>query len=134
MKKFLFMTLMVAALFTSAKIYADNPEDYSSEMSYDVCLYEVSANEAPPEEVIPDPIKQKRIPSKRLFGTISLANGIEIPGINIEDFHSFEIYDENDGCLGTFSDPEDFVQAIFLYNESLKIRLLTADFVLAGYL
>lgn len=134
MKKIFLLAITIIALPLGAKIYAENPDDYYSDMSYEVCLYEEPASEAPPEEVIPEPIKQRRIPNKRLIGTISIANGIVIPGIDVSEIYSFEIYDENDGCLGIFNDSADFVQAIFLYEGNIKIRLLTTEYALVGYL
>lgn len=133
MKKKLLLLFIMGASFSSAKMYADNPEDYYSESIYDVYLYQEPAYEIPEPPPV-EPVKENRKPAKRIIATLSVANGIEISGVDVSDIYSFEIYDENGGCLGIFSDLEDFVQVIFLYNESLKIRLLTAEYALVGYL
>lgn len=133
MVKKLIFTMLLVALFICAKSYADNPADYYSESTYEVYLYEIHEDEVP-EHPIQEPIKERRTPSKRLAATISLDYTIEIPGINVSEIYSFEIYDEEGNCLSVFNSPEDFVQAIFLHNESIKIRLVTAEYALVGYL
>lgn len=133
MKRVFLLPLIFAMLASTVQVLADDYSENYCESNYEVCFYEDSEC-SDLEEPIPLPSKGERKPSKRIVGTISLYEGLEIPGIDASEIYSFEIYDQNGSCLGVFNDEADFIQAIFLYQENVMIRLTTANSVLVGYL
>lgn len=133
-KKLLCFSLLFAFLSSYAKA-----EDYydCANTTYDVLLYaeayDYSANEDPDIPPIEEPSQEHKKPGRRIQCSIN-NSGIEIKGFDISEIYSFEIYDFEGNCIAYFSNPEDFVQTIFHYNENIKIKLLTSQYVLSGYL
>lgn len=135
MKKFFILSIIVTAVFSNARVFADNPEDYYEDYNasyYDLYFYQAEANyndqDIKPE--IPD--KGNRKPSKRIYGSISKAGGLKIDGVNISEIYLFEIYDADGVCIGAFCDANDFVQAVFSYHGNMELRLHTAKHILLG--
>lgn len=58
---------------------------------------------------------------------ISKTDGVKIPGVNNSDILFYEIYDVNNACLGTFTEANDFINALFAQQGSLEIRIILAQ-------
>ncbi len=136
MKRFFVLSIIVTAVFSSARMFADNPEvypesDYNESYYYDVYFNQVAEN-YDPEPVPAEPNKGGRMPSRRIYGSISKAGGLKIDGVNISEIYIFEIYDADGVCIGAFCDANDFVQAVFSYHGNMELRLHTAKHILLG--
>jgi hypothetical protein len=84
----------------------------------------------------PAPTKGHRSPSMPILCTISDIDGVYISTMdNNEDIYLYEVYDENNTCIGSFSTEVDFLQ--FFYENIQYIQnvvFYTPDYVLTGYL
>lgn len=137
MKRLLFLIILCVAPLSSARMFADNPEDYpesdyNESYYYDVYFNQVAENYDPEPEPIGEPDKLKRLPSRRIYGSISKAGGLKIDGVNISEIYLFEICDADGVCIGAFCDANDFVQAVFSYHGNMELRLHTAKHILLG--
>lgn len=78
--------------------------------------------------------KGKRTPSYTLLCTISIENGVEIPGVTKEAIDSFEAYDNAGFCLAIFSDESDFIDFFFENTEIIgQVNILTTNYIFIGY-
>lgn len=64
--------------------------------------------------------------------TISKDEGVKIPSVTVEDIERYEIYGPDGGCLGTFTEQEEFITSLFSRNGVFEVRFYMADFVLIG--
>ena len=96
-----------------------------------ISIHLVKIQDEEPENEIPThPIgrRSKRIP---LSGEIT-SSGVSIPGVEISDIISFEIYDPSGICLGIYSDEMDFVNALFSLSGEFEIVFVTENTTFAG--
>ena len=59
---------------------------------------------------------------------------IDIPSINKESIISYDIFDQDGQCIGSFFNETDFLSAVFTIRGKLKIRIVLDFFTLSGYL
>lgn len=87
-----------------------------------------------PGQEIEDDNNTHRAPSRPITCSIHQDTGIEIPNIDTADINSFEIYDENQMCIATFIEEEDFITFIFSYTGNAEIHLSYNTYTLIGYI
>ena len=86
------------------------------------------------EKKDPDP-KGRRMPGHVMYCSISIENGVEVPGVAKEEIDSFEVYDDAGFCLAVFSDESDFIEFFFENSEIIgEVRFLTTNYIYVGYL
>lgn len=77
----------------------------------------------------------RRVPGRIIYCSISIENGVEIPGVAKEEIDSFEAYDNAGFCLATFSDESGFIEFFFENYEIIgEVRFLTTNYIFVGYL
>lgn len=78
--------------------------------------------------------KGRRLPGQLVYCSISMENGVEIPGVAKEEIESFEAYDNDGFCIAIFTVENDFIE-YFIYNfgNIYKVRFLTTDYIYSGY-
>lgn len=75
-----------------------------------------------------------RMPAKTTMCFISSQDGVKIEGIAIGEILSYEIYLDEESCLGIFSNANDFVDFLFqLPRGGYVIQLKTEDYIYRGY-
>lgn len=100
-------------------------------VSYQVQLYKVYAQEEPRH---PDPDKRHREHPAPLPCQISVDEGIRIPGINVSEIESFEIYDTEGNCVAAYSSEQDFIDTLPTLHGEYQLRFVTDDFDLRGWI
>ena len=79
----------------------------------------------------PDNRNGRRSKERPITGEIT-SSGVSIPGVEISDIISFEIYDPSGICLGIYSDEMDFVNALFSLSGEFEIVFVTENTTFAG--
>ena len=125
-KKLTFLFIIFLSLFLSLKAEITNPvccvvtltQNYNSESG--------TEND--------DYFRQyRRLPSRPIKCTISLTDGVIIPGVNTSDIISYQIYDVSGIFIGMFSESDDFVSFLFSQNGTFEVRFTTEDYIYIGY-
>ena len=102
-----------------------------------------TAETSPPQKTVPVkkenkkelPPKGWRVPGRIMYCSISIENGVELPGVAKEEIESFEVYDDAGFCLAIFSDESDFIEFFFENSEIIgEVRFLTTNYIFVGYL
>lgn len=125
MKKYsLIIFVLITLLATTLHVKADNEESYDVELT--------QSSDSDPEYVNNDPTK-KRIPVRPILGIVS-RDGLYIPSISPDDILSYEIYDSNGVCIGTFTSEYEFIQAIYSFTGLIEIRIHVDGYMLQGYI
>lgn len=75
----------------------------------------------------------RRLPSRPIKCTISLTDGVIIPGVNTSNIISYQIYDVSGIFIGMFSESDDFVSFLFSQNGTFEVRFTTEDYIYIGY-
>jgi len=75
-----------------------------------------------------------RAPSRPITCSINQDSGIVIPNVDTADIDSFEVYDENQMCIASFVDEEEFISFIFSYTGAAEIHLNFDTYTLTGYI
>lgn len=123
--KAIYILSCVLLLFTTTSLFADD-EVFTD---IDVIFVESDINDP---EYKDKPSKGHRLPSRKLECYINRQGLVEISTVDVEEILSFEIYDINGKCLGSFGDPESFTELLFSLDEPLEIRFITAGVMLRG--
>ena len=125
-KKLTFLFIIFLSLFMSLKAEITNPvccvvtltQNYNSESG--------TEND--------DYFRQyRRLPSRPIKCTISLTDGVIIPGVNTSNIISYQIYDVSGIFIGMFSESDDFVSFLFSQNGTFEVRFTTEDYIYIGY-
>lgn len=102
-----------------------------------------TAGTPPPQKTVPVkkepkkelPPKGWRVPGHIMYCSISVENGVELPGVAKEEIDSFEVYDDAGFCLAIFSDESNFIEFFFENSEIIgEVRFLTTNYIYVGYL
>lgn len=96
-----------------------------------ISIHLVKIQDEEPENEIPSNPVGRRSNRRPLTGEIT-SSGVSIPGVEISDIISFEIYDQSSICLGIYSDEMDFVNALFSLSGEYEIVLVTENTTLVG--
>lgn len=79
--------------------------------------------------------KGHRMPPRPIFCVISENEGVTISTVSVEDIDTFELYNQSGACLGSFTDADSFVTALFSIDAStVELRFATANHIYYGYL
>lgn len=97
--------------------------------SYQAQLYKVYNQEKPDR-----PDNGRREHSAPLPCHISVADGIQIPGIDVSDIESFEIYDTEGNCVALYYSEQDFIGTLPALHGEYQLRFVTDDFDLRGWI
>ena len=84
------------------------------------------------EPYVPDLSSGRHRSNRRPLSGEITSSGVSIPGVEISDIISFEIYDPSGICLGIYSDEMDFVNALFSLNGEYEIVFVTENTTFAG--
>lgn len=99
--------------------------------SYQVSLYKIYADEKPQHE---NPDKRQRGHPAPLPCQISVDEGIRIPGINVSEIESFEIYDTEGNCVAAYSSEQEFIDTLPTLHGEYQLCFVTDDFDLRGWI
>lgn len=106
----------------------------AAEQTYTVPLEESSPTDSDPDD---SDIRNKghRMAPRPIFCVISENEGVTISTISVADINTFELYNPNGVCIGSFPDVDSFVTALFSSNVStVELRFVTANHIYYGYL
>lgn len=120
------LILLFIVLFSASKseIYSQQQETNLT-VSVDKCYHDYKIEDDP---------EGHRKPSKPLLISISIDNGIYIPGIDNQDIISYSIYDEYSSCLFTSEDEYSFIEYLFSNTGTFEINIDTNEFSLKGWI
>ena len=99
--------------------------------SYQVSLYKISSDEKPQHE---NPDKRQRGHPAPIPCQISVDEGIRIPGIDVSDIESFEIYDTEDNCVAIYTSEQEFIYTLPALHGEYRLRFVSNDFDLRGWI
>lgn len=102
---------------------------YPTTDSYQAQLYKVYT-----QENTNRPDKGRREHPAPLPCQISVDEGIRIPGINVSEIESFEIYDTEGNCVAAYSSEQDFIDTLPTLHGEYQLRFVTDDFDLRGWI
>ena len=97
--------------------------------SYQAQLYKVYT-----QENTNRPDKGRREHPAPLPCQISVDEGIRIPGINVSEIESFEIYDTEGNCVAAYSSEQAFIDTLPTLHGEYQLRFVTDDFDLRGWI
>ena len=97
--------------------------------SYQAQLYKVYTQENKDR-----PDKRQREHPAPILCHISVADGIQIPGIDVSDIESFEIYDTEGNCVALYYSEQDFIGTLPALHGEYQLRFVTDDFDLRGWI
>lgn len=84
------------------------------------------------EDEIPEELGHRK-PPRALTIIIEKGNGIISSEIDIAEIELFEIYDEYEAILGTFTDDVDFANFFLTLNKPAYIKIFTSESIYIGY-
>lgn len=128
MKQTIKTTILALSLGITATLSAYG----TSAVSYDITLFptyiydEIDPNERPG--------KGERVPSQRIGGIISLAEGVCINGVDTGEITLFEIYDSEGMIVASFVDELSFVDYLFTLEGEYQLRFLISDMAFIGWI
>lgn len=129
MKQTIRTTILALSLGITATLSAYG----ASAVSYDITLSPSYIYDG----IIVDPSrpgKGERVPSQRIGGIISLAEGVRINGVDTGDITLFEIYDPEGLIMASFVDEQSFVEYLFTLEGEYQLRFLTSDMAFTGWI
>lgn len=129
MKQTIRTTILALSLGITATLSAYG----ASAVSYDITLSPSYIYDG----IIVDPSrpgKGERVPSQRIGGIISLAEGVRINGVDTGDITLFEIYDPEGLIMASFVDEQSFVEYLFTLEGKYQLRFLTSDMAFIGWI
>lgn len=97
--------------------------------SYQAQLYKVYT-----QENTNRPDKRHREHPAPLPCQISVDEGIRIPGINVSEIESFEIYDTEGNCVAAYSSEQEFIDTLPTLHGEYQLCFVTDDFDLRGWI
>ena len=97
--------------------------------SYQAQLYKVYTQENKDR-----PDKRQREHPAPILCHISATYGIQIPGIDVSDIESFEIYDTEGNCVALYYSEQDFIGTLPALHGEYQLRFVTDDFDLRGWI
>ena len=107
---------------------SDNPFSRTTD-SYQAQLYKVYA-----QEKTERPDKRQREHPAPILCHISVTDGIRIPGINVSEIESFEIYDTEGNCVAAYSSEQEFIDTLPTLHGEYQLCFVTDDFDLRGWI
>jgi len=127
MKHFLVLPITILMLlFSVSDVWAN------SNSSYSLNLRKVLSTDS--SQNITDTPGGNRVPPRPITCSINQDSGIVIPNVDTADINSFEVYDENQMCIASFVDENDFITFIFSYTGVAEIHLNFDTYSLIGFL
>lgn len=131
----LLFSLLLTAMATPMALATENPGDptWTFPISQIPGIGIGGGNDKDPDEPV-DPEKGERAPARRLICTISLEDGIYIPGVDAEDILLMEIETSYSGAVVSFTDAVPFIEFLSTLSGSCQIYLHTADKTYTGTL
>ena len=129
MKQTIRTTILALSLGITATLSAYG----ASAVSYDITLSPSYIYDG----IIVDPSrpgKGERVPSQRIGGIISLAEGVRINDVDTGDITLFEIYDPEGLIMASFVDEQSFVEYLFTLEGKYQLRFLTSDMAFTGWI
>lgn len=102
---------------------------YPTTDSYQAQLYKVYA-----QEKTERPDKRQREHPAPILCHISVTDGIRIPGINVSEIESFEIYDTEGNCVAAYSSEQEFIDTLPTLHGEYQLCFVTDDFDLRGWI
>lgn len=129
MKQTIRTTILALSLGITATLSAYG----ASAVSYDITLsYSyINYDEPDPKE---RPAHPDRLPSQRIGGIVSLAEGVCINGVDTGEITLFEIYDPEGMIVASFVDEHSFVDYLFTLEGEYQLRFLTSDMAFTGWI
>ena len=129
MKQTIRTTILALSLGITATLSAYG----ASAVSYDITLSPSYIY----DDIIVDPSrpgKGERVPSQRIGGIISLAEGVCINGVDTGEITLFEIYDPEGMIVASFVEEHSFVDYLFTLEGEYQLRFLTSDMAFTGWI
>lgn len=130
MIRFISFQLLLSMAILTFSVQTANADDSSDE--YSVTAYIESNDEY--TDKVEEERPWNRAPSRPIKITISLSEGVFIPGVDESDVISYEAYSENGVCLISTVDGADFASQILSLNGFVQIRIRLTDYTLYGWL
>lgn len=96
--------------------------------------YIVSLTKTPDKSYVEDVPNRHRMPQKQITAVISMADGVQIPGVDLSEILLYEVYDSEGILIATFSSEDGFIDFIFSNPNSFQIRLITNSWIYTGYM
>ena len=75
----------------------------------------------------------RRIPGHHIACSLDRENGVRFFGQETPDFILYEIYDNNNICVGAYGDEPEFIDSLFSLTGEYRISLSTAEISYIGY-
>lgn len=120
-------------LLSFAWQYADAQSTATDSQTYQLVLSKLK-KPLPPVEGEPDPDPDpvgSRIPQRRLMGEIS-PMGVNIQGVDKSEIISFELYAEDEMCVGIFLQEQEFLTFLYSLSGTFELRFITDGYVYIG--